>query len=185
MRAGFKIKEEDLDGGAEVLGAVDVVDSRRVGVAALGVDLGGGTVDLAVGVEDLAVDLDSGVVDLEETVVLVAGTVVLVAGTVGLAAETEDFAAETVDLAAEIVGLFDGKVALEVGVEGLEDLDAVVNVGRAVGVTGLDPGPPDDDGLRNPALEEFNPGDEACCLDAKLLRTAGSGCGFANYIHNE
>lgn len=179
--ADFEINKEGLDGGADIAGAVDGVDGRRVGVDALGVDLGGGTVGLAVGVEDLAVDLDNGVVDLEETVVLVAEAVGLVTETEGLAEETVDLAEETVDLAAETVGLFDGKVALDVGVEDLEGLDGAVNVGRPVGVAGLDPGPPDDDGLRVPALEEFNPGDEVGCLDTKLLLTAGSACGFANY----
>lgn len=182
------VKEDDLDVGADKLDAVDGVVGRRVGVDVLGVDLGGGTVGLEVGVEDLAVDLDNGVVDLEETVVLDGGTVGLTAKeiedlaaeTVGLAAETVDLAVETVGLAAETVVLFDGKVALEVGVEGLEDLDGADNVGRPVGVAGLDPGPPDDDGLRIPALEEFNPGDKAACLDAKLLLTTGSGWWFAN-----
>lgn len=168
------VKEEDLDGGADILGTDEGVVGRRVGVDALDVDLGGGTVVLEVGVEDLAVDLDNGVVDLEETVVLVAGTVGLVT------VEIEDLAAETVGLAAETVVLFDGKVALEVGVEGLEDLGAAVNVGRPVGVAGLDPGPPADDGLRIPALEEFKPGDKAGCLDAKLLLPTGSGRWFAN-----
>ncbi|GFY82098.1 hypothetical protein Acr_02g0003380 [Actinidia rufa] len=128
-------EEGDLMGGADVFVTVDSAAGRRVGVDALDVVLDAGNVGLDVGVEDLAVVLDRGVEDL-------AGT----------------------------VGLFEGNVAREVGVEDLEgldtvfkagldvvrvDLDAVVrvgldvdvNVGRPVGVAGLEPGPPDDEGL--------------------------------------
>lgn len=166
--AGFETEEVDLAGGADTLGALDGVDGRRVGVAALDVDLDGGKVGLAVGVEDLAVDLD-GVEDLAGAVGLAAGAVVLVAETEGLVAETE--------------GLVEGKVALDVGVEDLEGLDADVNVGRPVGVAGLDPGPPDDGGLRGP-LEVFNPGEETACLDTKFVLVVGSSCGFANCNNN-
>lgn len=185
--AGFETEDDDLIGGADALDTLDGVEGRRVGVDALDVDLDGGKVGLAVGVEDLAVDLDKGVEDLAGTVGLAAGTVDLAAGTVDLVAETVGLAARTVDLVvatvglvAETEGLVEGKVALEVGVEDLEGLDAVVNVGRPVGVAGLDPGPPDDEGLRVPALEWFNPGEEAACLDTKLLLVVGSGCEFAN-----
>lgn len=64
------------------------------------------------------------------------------------------------------------------------DLDDVVKVGRPVGVAGLDPGPPDEDGLRMPELVLLTPGggaDGAGCLDAKLILAAGSGCAFASY----
>ena len=62
------------------------------------------------------------------------------------------------------------------------DLDDVVKVGRPVGVAGLDPGPPDEEGLRIPELVLFTtPGDGADCLDAKLILAAGSGCAFASY----
>ena len=127
--------------------------------------MGGGTVGLEVGVEDLAVDLD-GVVDLEAMV----GLDVLE----GLVAE------ETAGLETGTVDLLEGRDGLEVGVDGLEVLADGVNVGRPVGVEGLDPGPPDDDGLRVteleefiPILEELNPGDEAGCLGAKPLLLAG------------
>jgi hypothetical protein len=173
--AGFETEEADLVGGADTLGALDGVDGRRVGVAALDVDLDGGKVGLAVGVEDLAVDLD-GVEDLAGAVGLAAGAVVLVAGTEGLVAETEGLVAET-------EGLVEGKVALDVGVEDLEGLDADVNVGRPVGVAGLDPGPPDDGGLRGP-LEVFNPGEETACLDTKFVLVVGSSCVFANCNNN-
>jgi hypothetical protein len=88
--------------------------------------------------------------------------------------EVVDLAAETVSLAAEIVGLDEDRVALEVGVDDLEGLGPVVTVGRPVGVEGLDPGPPDDEGLRIAAPEEFNPGEEADCLDTKLPLATGS-----------
>lgn len=158
----------DLTGGADVFVTVEIVAGLRVGVVALDVGFDAGKVGLDVGVEDLAVVLD-GVEDL-------AGT----------------------------VGLLEGNVALEVGVEDLEGLDTVVDVGldavvdvdlgavvsvglaaeaiveRPVGVTGLDPGPPDDEGLRTPILEVFNPGDKAECLDAECDLEAGSSWGFAS-----
>lgn len=168
---GFEIEDDDLVGGADTLGALDGAEDRRVGVAALDVGLDGGKVGLAVGVEDLVVDLDKGVEDLAGTVGLAAGTVGFATVTVGLVVETEDF--------------IEGKVALAVGVEDLEGLDTDVNVGRPVGVAGLDPGPPDDEGLRVPALEAFDPGEEATCLDAKLLLAVCSGCKFANYNKNK
>lgn len=175
---GFETEEVDLVGGADTLGALDGVDGRRVGVAALGIDLDEGKVGLAVGVEDLAVDLDKGVEDLAGAVGLAAGTVVLVAETEGLVAGPEGLVAET-------EGLVEGKVALDVGVEDLEGLDTDVNVGRPVGVAGLDPGPPDDGGLRGPTLEVFNPGEEAGCLDTKFVLVVGSSCVFANCNNNE
>lgn len=94
----------------------------------------------------------------------------------GLDAGMEDRAvgvedlAEGVDVLAEgATGFEEGMVALEVGVEGLEGLLIADNVGRPVGVAGRDaaePGPPDDEGLRTPVLEEFKPGDNVDCLDA-------------------
>lgn len=180
----FEIEEDDLIGRADTVGALDGVDGLRVGVAALDAGLDEGKVGLAVGVEDLAVDRD-GVEDLAGTVGLAAGTVGLVAEIVGLVAVTVGLAAETVGFVAETEGLVEGNEALDVGVEDLEGLDVVVNVGRPVGVAGLDPGPPDDEGLRIPALEVFKPGEEVACLDTKLLLVVGSSCGFANYIDNE
>lgn len=187
---GFEIEDDDLIGGADTMGALDGVDGLRVGVAALDVGLDEGRVGLAVGVEDLAVDL-VGVEDLAGTVGLAAGTVDLVAETVGLVAETVGLVAEIVGLVAESVGfvaetedLVEGRVALDVGVEDLEGLEAVVNVGLPVGVAGLDPGPPDDEGLRIPELEVFDPGEEVACLDTKFLLVVGSSCGFANLDFN-
>lgn len=109
------------------------------------------------------------------------------AGMEGLDVGVEDLAVDLVtgvDDLAGTVGFVEVRVAREVGVAGLEGLVVAVNVGRPVGVAGLDPGPPDDDGLRIPALEEFNPGEEAGCLDTKLLLAAGSGWGFANLDFN-
>lgn len=196
---------EDLT-GAETLGALDGVDGRRVGVAALDAGLDGGMVDvgldegiedLAVGVEDLAVDL-VGVDDLVGTVVLVADDTDLVPETVGLAMVEVDrivavagLVVEPGYLFAETEGLIDDNVALEVGVEDLVGLDApVVETvdldgvddldGRPVGVVGLEPGPPDDEGLRVPELEEFNREGGAGCFDTKLPLVAGSGWWFPN-----
>lgn len=79
---------------------------------------------------------------------------------------------------------FDGKVVREGGVEGLVGFEAAGNVGRPVGVAGLDElwvGPPDDDGLRVP-IAEFKPDDDAGCLGASVL-LEGSG-EFANWKHN-
>lgn len=106
------------------------------------------------------------------------------AGTDSLAVGVEDLAVDLdngVEDLAETVGLVGGKVGREVGVDGLEGLDVAVNVERPVGVAGLDPAPPDDEGLRSPALEtEFNPGDEEGCLETKLLLVTVSAWGFAN-----
>ncbi|KAJ6690181.1 hypothetical protein OIU85_006461 [Salix viminalis] len=175
--ADLATKDDDLTGGADKLGELDGVDGRRVGVAALDVNLDGGIEGLAVGVEDRVVDLvgvDDRVVDLDGVEDL--------AGTVGFIVEVVGLAAETVGLAAETVGLDEDRVAREVGVDDLEGLEPVVTMGRPVGVEGrpvgvegLDPGPPDDEGLRNAAPEEFNPGEEADCLDTKLPLSIGSG----------
>lgn len=178
-RVGVDALDVDFDGGIE--------EGLEVGVEDLAVDL--------EGVEDLAIDLE-GVEDLEGTVVLAAGTVGLAADTMGFDAETVGLEAEIEDLVAESVafevesvgfvvettglveesaGLVEDMVGREVGVEDLEGFDDAVNVERPVGVEGLDPGPPDDEGLRTPVLELFNPGEETGCLETKLLRTGGSG----------
>lgn len=169
MGADLEIEVVLTEGAA---GALDGVEGLRVGVDALDVGLDGGKVGLEVGVDDLAVDLDKGVDDLDGVVDLAAGTMVL-------EAETAAFVADTVGLVA-VIALLEGTVVREVGVEGLDDFEAEVNVERPVGVAGLDAGPPDDEGLRVPLLEELNPGEAAGCLDAKLLLPAGSGVGFAN-----
>lgn len=183
---------EDFTGGA-----LDGVDSRRVGVAALDAGFDGGMTDagldgmivdvdfdvvkegLEVGVEDLAVDLD-GVDDLVGTVDLVADDADLVPDTTGLAIVAVDrvgvaarLVVEPAGLFAETEGLVDDNVALEVGVEDLEGLDAPVSDERPVGVAGLEPGPPDDEGLRIPAPEELNPEGGAGCFDTKLPLVAG------------
>ena len=75
----------------------------------------------------------------------------------------------------------------DVGVEDLEGLEDV-DVGRPVGVAGLDPppgvtglepeppdedgldpGPPDEEGLRIPEFEEVSPVDAVGCLGIKLF----------------
>ena len=182
----FVTEGDDLIGGADILGALDGVDGRRVGVAALDTGLDEGIEGLAVGAEDLAVDL-VGVEDLAETAGLVAEDAVLAAETVSLVVDVTGFvaglAADVTGLVEEIEGLVDGNVARVVGVDDLVGLDAPVKVGRPVSVAGLEPGPPDDEGLRIPV--EFNPGDKAGCFSTKLPLAAESGWGFASYKHNE
>ncbi|KAL6980688.1 hypothetical protein U1Q18_022325 [Sarracenia purpurea var. burkii] len=153
----------DLTGGADVVGL-------RVGVAVLEVDLDdAGNVGLVNGVEDLSVVLDRGVMDL-------AGTVGLLEVNVALEVGVEDLEGlgPTVDVGLEDV------VDVDLGAVVGGGLAAEANVGRPVGVAGLDPGPPDDEGLRVTVLELFNPGAVDVCLDAKLLLAAGSGWGFAS-----
>lgn len=171
--------EEALTEEAYILGSFDDKDGRRVGVVALDVGLEGGKVGLLVGVEDLAADLDKGVEDLDGIAGLVAGTGVLVAEAKCLVAETAGLIVEVVvlDVTMDLVGVADRddfEAAVNVGVEGLDDFEDVVNVGRPVGVAGRDPGPPDDEGLLVPPLEELNPGEEVGCLDTKLVLPAGS-----------
>lgn len=172
VEADFAMVEDTaFAGGADTVEPVDVVDGRRVGVAALDAGFGGLTVGRVVGVEDLAVDLD-GVDDLAGADCFAAETAGLVEVPAGLVAATEDLAG-TVDL-------LEDKVGREVGVEGLEALEDIVSVGRLVGVAGLDPGPPEDEGRRIPAPEAVDPGEEACCLDVTLVLAGGSTMEFAN-----
>lgn len=194
----------DIVGFAVVVAALAEEIGRRVGVADLDMVLGGGSVGLEVGVEDLAVDLDRGVVDLEGPADFVAVLVVdLVAELADLAVEVVGLdavgvsldelvdlligvglvVADTVDLELVIEGrVVEETVAREVGVEGLEDFELVVSVDDLpVGVAGLDPGPPDDEGLRLAPLEELNPGEEVGCLDVRWFLAAGSVEEFASY----
>lgn len=168
----FATEEDGLLLGTDMLGAPDGVEGRRVGVADLEAGLGGGMVGLEVGVEDLAVDLD-GVDDLEGTVGLVAETEGLVDEPAGLVVDSEGLAEGTPDLLEDSVGL-------EVGVEDLDGLEEVARVDRLAGLAGLDLEPPADEGLRTPATEEFNPGDEAGCPDIRVLAVTGSAWEFAN-----
>lgn len=148
--------EEELGDFIETEGVLIPLDTDvglLVGVEDLDVDLEGGAEDLLVGVEDLAVDRDVGVEDLggaegfdEETVERVGvedlegfetkvGVALDVKCDVGLAAAADE-------------GLLEDEVNVP-----LDEL----KVGRPVGVAGLDPGPPEEDGLRSPPLEVFNP----------------------------
>jgi len=186
--------EEVLTEGEDTVGTLDGVDGCRAGVDALVVGLDAGKVGLAVGVEDLAVDLDNGVEDLDVIVVLAADTVVVLvtetavlgAETMGLAEETEVWVEATVVLVEAVVvqevgveGLddFETVVGVEglhdfetvVAVEGLDDFETVVNVDRRAGVADRDPIFPDDECLLVIPPEEVNPGEEADCLDTKLL----------------
>jgi len=80
------------------------------------------------------------------------------------------------DLTGGIDDFADAKVALEVGVEGLEDLAVEGNVGLPEGVEDLEVaevGAPDDEGLL-PDVKEPIPGIDAWCLETILLLEAGS-----------
>lgn len=169
-------EEEDSDlAGADVIIAGDVT-GRRVGVDARDVDFGPGIEGLEVGVEGLAVDLELGVEDLGGTAVLVeVGTEreVGVADLDGLddgKLVADDFDAAKFEIPLDdifVVGL-----ATEVNV----DLE-LVNVGRPVGVEDLDP--PEEEDLLRPEFELF-PGDNAGCLDVKLLLAGGGSVGLAS-----
>lgn len=63
-------------------------------------------------------------------------------------------------------------------------LEAKAKVGRPVGVAGLDPRPPEEEGLRTPALDVFNPGAKTDCLDARLFLVVGSSSEFASLDFN-
>lgn len=173
--------EEVLTDREDTVDTLDGVVGRLVGVDALEVGLDADKVVLVVGVEDLVVDLegvvdlDKGVEDLDGIVVLAAGTVVVLATeTAALVAETMGLAEETEVLVVATIALVDGMVVREVGVEGLDDFETVVNVGRPVGVADLDPRFPEDEDLLVPPTEEVNPGEEAGSLDTKLLLPASS-----------
>ena len=199
-----------------------------------------GTVGLAVGVEDLAVGLVGvadlavgleGVEDLDGPVDGAEGFVDLVGvedldGPADLVDDTE--AVERIDVD-ELEGLGEEEcnpgfeediVPRDVGVEDLEGFDDV-DVGRPVGVAGLDPppgvtglepgppdergldptppdeggldpgppdeggldpGPPDEEGLRIPETEEFKPVDAVDCLGITLFLPVVSVWEFPNYI---
>ena len=80
------------------------------------------------------------------------------------------------DLTGGIDAFADVKVALEVGVEGLEDLAVEGNVGLPEGVEDLEVagvGAPDEEGFL-PDVKEPIPGTDAWCLETTLLLEAGS-----------
>lgn len=154
--------EEERPGGAAAVGPDFATEEDRAGGADALVALDGvGVDDRRDGVADLDVDLE--------------------AVTDGLVVGVEERAVDLVgveDLTGGAVSFVEGNVAREVGVEGLEDFDVAGKVGLPVGVAGLlavDFGPPDDNGLLFPALEEFSPEDIAGCLAASLLLEAGCG----------
>jgi len=178
------------------------VDDLDAGLLCAGKDgLDKGVVDLVAGIDDLEVGVDdllAGADALPEgTDVLVAlagpdvldGVVDLPGGCVDLAGGCIDLAGGCVDLAEGSVDLevgvddlgavgpvLAGRVARELGVEGLEPLDAVVDAARPVGVEGLeelDVSPPDDDGRRIVAAE-FKLFDDAV-LNGCVVLDGGSG----------
>lgn len=171
-----EVEHKGLTGGTVVFIIFDTEVARRVGVAALDVDFGPVTEALLVGVEDLALDLEVGVKDLGRTVGFAEG---MVAREVGVA-DLDGLDAVAVDIDLEVaVDVIALVVAADVDLDAevKVDLDEL-NVGLPVGVEGLDP--PEEDGLRRLELEVFNPGEEASCLDAKLLLEMASGRQFVN-----
>lgn len=111
--------------------------------------------------------------------VAVLGVDLKAASIEGLPVGVEERALDGVeDLLGGAMALLHGTVALEVGVEDLKGFTIAGNVGRPVGVAGLeaaDPAPPDDEGLLMPTLEDLTPADEAVRLDNFLsLLEAGS-----------
>lgn len=186
-------EDGDLTGGADTFDAAERVGGLRVGVVALDVGLVTGAAGL-VGVEDRAVDLDVGVEDLAVEDIIVGVEDLAVDLDVGVEDLAVDLDVGVEDLAGA-VGLAEGTVDL-VGVEDREGLDAMVadgldavidegleaeaKVGRPVGVAGLDPRPPEEEGLRTPALDVFNPGAKTDCLDARLFLAVGSSSEFAS-----
>lgn len=175
-------EDRDLMEGAVALAVLDTEVGRRVGVAALDVDFDPGidalvvsVEEFLVGVEDLAPDLAVGVEDLVGTVDLAEGKVEREVGVEDLDGRDVVVVDIVLEVAVDVIAL---DAAVDVRLDADVKEDVALNVGRPVGVEGLDP--PDEDGLRRPEFEVFNPAVEAGCLDAKLLLPEGSGWGFAN-----
>lgn len=179
--------EEDRTGAAKLPCWVEGAEGRLVGVDDLDAGLlcdgmeglDNGVVDLVAGIDDLEVgveDLLAGADALPEgTDVLVLGPDVLVEGVVDLAEGSVDLEVGVDDLGA-VAPVLAGTVARDVGVEGLEPLDVVVNAVRPVGVEDLDEldvSPPDDDGRRVVAAE-FKLFDDAV-LNGSAVLDGGSG----------
>ncbi|KAL3838094.1 hypothetical protein ACJIZ3_022685 [Penstemon smallii] len=175
---GLVIGELDRATEEEVKVALDTAVGLRVGVAALDVGFEAGTEGLRVGVDDLTVDLAVGVEDLGGTVGFAEGKEAREVGVEDLEDfdVVDDILEDVVDVGLATVlnmGLFDADVKLDLDVE------------RPVGVAGLDAGPPEEDGLRSPPLEESKPGDVVGCLDDILLLAAGSSWRSASFNHRE
>lgn len=170
--------DDDLLGGADVVGVLDGADARRVGVADRGVDLEVGVDDLGTGLGAMTVCLELGVADLGTgfgavTVGLAVGVEERAVDRLGV----EDLAVGAEDLAVGAVALEEGKVGREVGVEGLEGLAVVVKVERPVGVAAL---AEDDDGLLLLILEVLSPFDKVGFLGDLTLLEVGSSMRFSS-----
>ncbi|CAA3024444.1 Hypothetical predicted protein [Olea europaea subsp. europaea] len=178
---------EDLGG---TVGLAEGKVAREVGVADLGrtVGLAEGKVAREVGVADLGgtvglaegkVAREVGVADLGETVCLAEGKEAREVGVADLEG-LDDVVDVTLDDMMEVN--LEAKVSVDLSDTGVKlDLDVELNVGRPVGVAALDPGPPDEEGLRSPPVEVFNPRDDTGCLDNKWLLLASSGWEFASF----
>lgn len=180
-KVGLLVGVEDLDKGVEDLEGTEDLAARTevVLIAGTVVVLIAGTVVLAEGTLGLA----------EATIVLVEGIGVREVGVEGI--NVREVGVEGIDVRKVGVEGIDvrevgveGIDVREVGVEGLDDFEDVVNVDRPVGVAGLDPGFPDDEGLLVPPPETVNPGEEAC-LETKVFLLLCSSGGFAIYNHSE
>lgn len=155
------------------------VDDLDAGLLCAGKDgLDNGVVDLVAGIDDLEVGVDDRLAGAdalpEGTDVLVAGPEVLDVGVVDLAEGSVDLEVGVEDLGA-VGPVFAGRVARELGAEGRETLEVVVNAARPVGVEGLDEldvSPPDDDG-RRVVTAEFKLFDEAV-LKGSVVLAGGS-----------
>lgn len=190
----------DLINGVDGLVAVVSVGCLRVGVGALDMGLVAGKddVDLLVGVDDLAVDLGVGVEDRTGSVGLVE---LMVEREVGVGVDDLVGLEGVFEVGLEVVLELVLVAELDMGLVAELDmvLDDAANVGRPVGVAGLpaglaglpfeeaglpleeaglEPGPPEEEGLRSPALEVFNPGDDNGCLDTMLFLPVAPGWVF-------
>ncbi|GER50955.1 formate--tetrahydrofolate ligase [Striga asiatica] len=149
-----------------------LITGRRVGVEARDVDLDEGMVGpgTLVGVEERAVDREVGVEDLAAV------------GGAGLDEER---------VGREVVGVEDREGFDDVDRDEIEEVaglvrvgrDVEVRVGRPVGVEGLDPDPPEEDGRRRLPLEVFSREDDEddVCLEDRLFLEMGSGGGLASF----
>nr|GEW59750.1 hypothetical protein [Tanacetum cinerariifolium] len=152
----------------------------------MGLVAGKDDVDLLVRVDDLAVDLGVGVEELTSSVGLAVLTVEREVGVDDLVSLEGMF-----EVGLEVVLELVLVVELDIGLVAKLDigLDDAANVGRPIIVVGLparlaglpleetrlDPGPPEEEGLRSPLLVLFNLGDDIGCLDTMLFLPVAPG----------
>ncbi|KAE8669343.1 hypothetical protein F3Y22_tig00112249pilonHSYRG00318 [Hibiscus syriacus] len=100
----------------------------------------------------------------------------------GLAVGVDDLVVDLVGVAdlAETVGLVAEDAVLAAETVGLVVFRCSSQCSAPSRFAGLEPGPPDDEGLRTPV--EFDPGDKTGCFAEKLLLAADSGVGIRQLI---